>query len=280
MNRFTVEVDGLPASYLSAGDAGPVVLLLHGTFWSRVWQPVLRSLGERGLRAIAVDLPGLGRSAGELTLETATVPALADWVVRFVAALRIDGPLMIGAHDIGGAIAQHLLVRRKLNVSRIALMNAVVYDSWPVPAVARYRDPQVIASTSPQEIVAQRRLAIEKSLGDAATPALVEAYLEPWHDPRVARSWMAFAGAADNRYTQELETGLRASPVPKLLVWGEDDPFQRVEYAERFAAQMPNTTLVRIPGATHFPAENDPVRVANVLGDFFGGAPLQSSAAT
>ena len=269
MNRFTTEVDGLRTSYLSSGNSGPTVLLLHGTFWSRVWQPVLDELAVRGLRVIAVDLPGLGRSAGELTLETAAVPGLADWVVRFAAAIGIDGPVMLGAHDIGGAIAQYLLVHGGLRVSRLALMNAVLYDSWPVPAVARYRDPAAIASTSPQEIVSLRRLAITKSLGEAATPDLIEEYLDPWFDPRVARSWMALAGAADNRYTQDLESGLRASAIPKLLVWGEDDQFQSVEFAERFATEMQNTKLVRIARAAHFPTENDPKGVSKALGDFF-----------
>lgn len=26
---------------MTAGERGPLVLLLHGTYWSRVWQPVL-----------------------------------------------------------------------------------------------------------------------------------------------------------------------------------------------------------------------------------------------
>ncbi|NUP69576.1 MAG: alpha/beta hydrolase, partial [Nonomuraea sp.] len=85
--RMTIDVDGLRASYLTAGDSGPVVLLLHGTYWSRVWQPVLGGLAAAGLRPVAVDLPGLGRSEGELTPETAAVPALAAWVARFAAAL-------------------------------------------------------------------------------------------------------------------------------------------------------------------------------------------------
>ncbi|WP_330255486.1 hypothetical protein OG874_13560 [Nocardia sp. NBC_00565] len=83
MRRTTVQVDGETASYLTAGQDGPAVLLLHGTYWCRVWLPVLGRLAARGLRPLAVDLLGLGCSGGELTLETATVPALADWVARF-----------------------------------------------------------------------------------------------------------------------------------------------------------------------------------------------------
>lgn len=50
---------------------------------------------------------------------------------------------------------------------------------------------------------------------------------------------------------------------------GEDDTFQEVRYAERFAAEMPNTSLVRVPNAGHIPMENDPAAVAAALGRFF-----------
>ncbi len=39
--RREVVVDGTRLSYLHAGSGKPV-LLLHGTFWSRVWEPILR----------------------------------------------------------------------------------------------------------------------------------------------------------------------------------------------------------------------------------------------
>ncbi|BDB29772.1 alpha/beta hydrolase (plasmid) [Cupriavidus sp. P-10] len=270
MQRLTIDVDGVATSYLSAGDpADPVVLMIHGTFWSRVWQPVLDDVAAAGLYCVAVDLPGLGHSDGELTVETASVPALAGWVERFADALGIAGPVGVAAHDIGGGIAQHLMVHGNIGVSHLALLNAVMYDSWPVPAVARYRDPAVAAATTHEELVAARRIAITRCLDRAATPVRVEEYLAPWLQARVARNWIALAAAADNRYTQALVPALRESQIPKLLIWGEDDPFQQVEHAERFAREMPHARLVRIPHACHFPAENDPEAVAKALREFF-----------
>ncbi|RSN07174.1 alpha/beta hydrolase [Streptomyces sp. WAC 05977] len=262
--RTTVEVDGEAASYLTVEQDGPVVLLLHGTYWSRVWLPVLSRLAEAGLRPIAVDLPGLGRSGGELTLETATVPALAGWVTRFLSALRISGPVAVGAHDIGGAIGQHLLVRCRLEVSRLALVNSVTYDSWPAPHVARFGDPEIAGT-----LLDARRQAVTSALAGAATERLVAEYLDPWHDPRVRRSWLALAGAADSRYTLDLVPSLKRSATPKLLIWGEDDAFETVEYAEKFASEIPRTTLIRIPEADHIPTENAPGRIARALVDFF-----------
>lgn len=267
--RTEVRVDGETASCLTVEQDGPVVLLLHGTYWSRVWLPVLGRLAEAGLRPIAVDLPGLGRSGGELTLETATVPALADWVARFASALKLSGPVAVAGHDIGGAVAQHLLVHAQLEVSGLALVNSVLYDSWPAPHVARFRGPGVVAGTTADDVLAARREAVTAALAGAATEERIADYLDPWTAVRVRRSWMALAGAADSRYTLDLVPALKRSTTPKLLIWGEDDDFEKVEYAERFASEIPQSTLVRIPDAGHIPTENAPGRIARALIDFF-----------
>lgn len=89
-------------------------------------------------------------------------------------------------------------------------------------------------------------------------------YLSPWTERRVARSWMALAGVADSTYTLELMDHLRRSPIPKLLVWGEDDTFQPIEYAERLAQEMPHTELVKVQ-AGHIPMESHPASVAEAL---------------
>jgi pimeloyl-ACP methyl ester carboxylesterase len=267
--RTAVQVDGETASYLTAEQDGPAVLLLHGTYWSRVWLPVLGSLAEAGLRPLAVDFPGSGRSGGELTRETATVPALADWVARFASSLKIPGPIALAGHDIGGAVAQHLLAHDRLEVSRLALINSVLYDSWPAPHVARLLDPVVAAATTADEFLAARRQAVTTDLAGAATEQRIADYVDPWTDPRIRRSWLAMAGAAESRYTLDLVPALRRSRTPKLLIWGEDDAFEKVEYAERFTSEIPQTTLIRIPEARHIPTENAPGQIARALTDFF-----------
>lgn len=269
VSRAAIQVDGEAASYLTVAQDGPVVLLLHGTYWSRVWLPVLDRIADAGFRPIAVDLPGMGRSGGELNLETATVPALVDWVVRFTSALNISGPVAVAGHDIGGAIAQHLLVHNRLEVTRLALVDSVTYDSWPVPSVARFRDPEIIAATTADEFLAARREAVTRSLAGAASARRIAEYVDPWADPRVRRSWMAMAGAADSRYTLDVVPALKRSATPKLLIWGEDDGSQKVEYAERFASEIPHTTFIRIPGADHIPTESAPDQIAHALVDFF-----------
>ena len=76
-----IEVNGIRLSCLRGGDpGGRPLLLLHGTFWSRVWQPVLPALAGQ-LDCVALDLPGFGCSEGELEVDEATVPSLAQVVL-------------------------------------------------------------------------------------------------------------------------------------------------------------------------------------------------------
>ncbi|WP_353616707.1 alpha/beta fold hydrolase [Arthrobacter sp. AQ5-05] len=107
VSRAQIQVKGTLLSYLEAGGGSAVPLfLLHGTFWSRAWLPVLPGLAAHS-RCVALDLPGFGASDGELDVHNATVPELARTVLAAADALsmaRFD----LAGHDIGGGIAQHL----------------------------------------------------------------------------------------------------------------------------------------------------------------------------
>ena len=267
--RKELRVDGRAASYLTAGTgAGDVLLLLHGTYWSRVWQRVIPRLAGAGITPIAVDFPGCGRSDGELDPDSASVPALASWVQGFVHSLAPTGVLGVAGHDIGGAVAQRLFVTDPSRFTKLAMVNSVTYDSWPVPTVARYRDPQVRAATGVAEFVAARRAVLTKAIGRPASDDELDDYLDPWLEPRVVRSWMSIAAAAHQSHTLELMHGLRRDVRPKLLLWGEHDTFQPVRFAERFASEVPDTRLVRVDGG-HIPMENDPVTISDELRAFF-----------
>lgn len=246
------------------------MLLLHGTFWSEIWQPVVDEMAEEN-QVFAPDYPGFGHSGGRLGPEEATVPELASFVLRFADALGA-GEFAVAGHDIGGAVAQHLAVFGQSRVTKLALVNSVLYDSWPVPAVSRFRDPELARGISPEELVDLRRASLRGAVARELSAPEEEEYLSPWRTEDGTRSWTAMAASADARYTTELVEPLRELGLPTLLLWGEADEFQPVEYAERFVREMPNAHLVALAGARHIPMEDEPERVAEELARFFGGS--------
>ncbi|KRE91798.1 alpha/beta fold hydrolase [Arthrobacter sp. Soil764] len=264
VERRTVDVDGVPLSYLTAGDeAAPPLILLHGTFWSRVWQPVLPALATQS-RCHALDFPGFGRSGGELDVEQATVPALAQTVLRAADALGI-AQFDVAAHDIGGGVAQQLAATSG-RIRKMVLMNAVMFDSWPVPAVERFKDPEVRRNTTEADLLAARRKSTQACALRTLSEDELEDYLSPWQSPARARSWMAMAAAADARYTLDLVPALKEAAVPTRLVWGRDDDFQKIEFARRYVKEIPNADLVEVDGK-HIPTEDSPDAVAGAMLD-------------
>ncbi len=105
---------------------------------------------------------------------------------------------------------------------------------------------QIPVYVAPKSGGVDRSRRAVKALRHPAREAEIAEYLDPWTDPRVTRSWLALAGAAENRYTQEMLPALLQSRTPKLLVWDEDDPFQTVDNAEGYAREIAETRLVRI----------------------------------
>ncbi len=197
------------------------------------------------------------------------MPNLASLVLRFADALGV-GEFAVAGHDIGGAVAQHLAVFGRGRVTKLALLNSVLYDSWPVPAVSRFRDPDQAQGITPDELVDLRRASLRKALARELSAAEEEEYLSPWRTEDGTRSWTAMAAAADARYTTELVGPLRELGLPTLLLWDEADEFQPIGYAERFVSEVPNTRLVALAGARHIPMEDDPEGVGNELVRFFG----------
>lgn len=130
---------------------------------------------------------------GELDLGSASVPALAEWTERFADALELDGPFNLAGHDIGGALAQHLTIRGRHQVGRLSLLDSVSYDSWPVPGVGRFRNPEIVAGTTTEQLLAMRREALEKAIARPMTDDERADYLSPRTHRRVGRSWMSMA---------------------------------------------------------------------------------------
>jgi pimeloyl-ACP methyl ester carboxylesterase len=117
-----VTVDGVNAHASNGGvtltSGAPVVLLIHGAGMdSTVWQLQTRYLAHRGFRAVAVDLPGHGKSDGP---PLTSIDAMADWVSRFIAAGSLGSTHVVG-HSMGTFIALELASRYPSMVASITL---------------------------------------------------------------------------------------------------------------------------------------------------------------
>lgn len=98
--------------------AGPCVVMVHGALHDRsVWAQQAAWLAEDGIAAMAPDLPGHGRSAGQAL---ADVCACADWLLALLAEAGVRRAALAG-HSMGALVALEATARaaRKAGTIRV-----------------------------------------------------------------------------------------------------------------------------------------------------------------
>jgi pimeloyl-ACP methyl ester carboxylesterase len=124
-----VEVAGSRLHVLETGDAdGQPYLFLHG--WpgsARSWEPLM-ARAARDVRAIAVDLPGVGGSSGEPT--DGSKRDVARVIHALIGAMGLTDVTLVG-HDVGGMVA-YAYLRQFSDIAAAVIMDVVIpgLDPW------------------------------------------------------------------------------------------------------------------------------------------------------
>ncbi|MDX1614675.1 MAG: alpha/beta hydrolase [Candidatus Promineifilaceae bacterium] len=273
--RRHVVLGAVELAYLEIGPpAAPTMLLLHGIpTGAELWRETMVPLGLAGYRVCAPDLPGYGQTRVPATGDHSLAGA-ADLLARWMETAQL-GPSWVVGHDLGGAVAQILAVRRPRLVQRLTLTNTVVGDSWPVRPVKLLR------------LLARLRLYVPlAALGlfpnPYATWELRRAFTDPqrlrftaaqrvfWdgkiktHEGRQAFS--RHLRALDPVQTEAIVGQLGQIAAPVQIVWGRQDPFQPwARIGRRLVGLLPNPAVQLLNEAGHFTPLEQPEALAAAL---------------
>jgi len=116
--------DALRMAWVEAGPPdAPVVLMLHGEpSWSFLWRKVMAVVADFGLRAVAPDLIGFGRSDKPLAREDYTYARHVGWVHAFVEKLDLKDITLV-CQDWGGLLGLRLATEIPDRFARIVAAN-------------------------------------------------------------------------------------------------------------------------------------------------------------
>lgn len=263
-------------------DEGPrdaeVVLLLHGEpSWSFLYRKVLAELTSAGLRAIAPDLIGFGRSDKPAAREDYSYQRHVDWLRAFLQSLALP-PMTLVCQDWGGLLGLRLAGEEPGWFARIVAANTFLPtgDQRPPEAFFTWRE---FSQTVPElPIGGILRMGCAREL----SPEVLAAYDAPFPDESYKAGARAFpalvpatpddpASPANRRAWQSLER----FDKPFLTAFGDSDPITRggdVVLQRRIpgAAGQPHTTLER---AGHFLQEDAGEALGRVVVDFIRATP-------
>jgi len=273
--EYRLEAAGHRTRALELEGGGPGLVLLHG--WgdsADTWRPLLAELGERGRRAIAVDLPGFGAAT---PLDSgAILPQLDGFATALLDEWAAGEPVVIAGNSLGGCIALRLAEHaRGLPLAGVVPVAPAGLEmpGWfdlveRDPIVRRLLD---IPIPVPGALVRQLVGGAYRQLAFANPRAAQRQVVSAFAAHHGSRADVARLLASGRRLLPELSAApfdLAAVQCPVLLVWGNRDRMVPHSGARLVLDALPHTRVELIDGCGHCPQLEATDRLLELLVDF------------
>ncbi len=249
-------VDGVRVFYRRVPGEGTPVVYCHGNpTHGGDWLPFL----ERGDAAIAIDMPGWGRSDHpDPAAFDYSMYGLSAFLERCLEQLGI-GRRKLVVHD-WGCLALIGAQRRPELVEKLVVMNAVPLlpgYRWHWVAQLWRRKPigEVLNRTTTR---ASLDLLLRQAKGDRRPmpTAFVDMIWDHWGRGTQA-ALLALYRHADPDRLAIAGRNLNRLTCPSLVLWGDRDIYFPTRFANAYADALPNSQLQIVPGAGHWPWIDD-----------------------
>ena len=268
----------LRVHYLDEGPRdGSVVLLMHGEpSWCFLYRKMIPTLTAAGLRCIAPDLVGFGRSDKPTARESYTYAAHVEWMrSALLDALDLHDITLV-CQDWGGLIGLRLVGENADRFARVVTANTFLPTGDTPPGEA-FLNWQRFSQTVEDFDVG---FIVGSGCARPLTPEVAAAYSAPFPDDRYKAGARQFPmlvptspddpAAAANRAAWDT---LRAWNKPFLTAFSDKDPITRggdraFQRDVPGCAGQPHTT---IEGGGHFLQEDEGEQLARVVVSWISG---------
>lgn len=227
--------------YRQVGRAGrPLVLLHQSPASSRMFERAYHCFAARSVRTIGIDTPGFGMS--DVPHHPPSIGEYADWIAEAITSIA-DGPVFLGGHHTGAAIAAEMVTRYPGLAAALVLSGPPMFDEERRAGYAKRprEDVELRADGSHLVKLFERRVRATPGWTDLAAMhrGVVDILLNgdaAWYGHRAA-------------YDYDMEPAVRSITIPTLIVSNTGD--EAHEDALRVCRLRPDFELASFEGGTH-----------------------------
>lgn len=215
---------------------GPTVLCMHGQpVWSYLYRKVIPLLTAEGMRVLAPDLPGYGKSDKPAAREDYSYQRQVDWMGAWLQQNDLRG-LTIFGQDWGGLIGLRLVADHPQRFDRVVISNTgLPYNpDTPAEVVERVEDFRANAKTP---TLPEMSAALQDMGGAVASSAEKFAYWQKfcWETENLPIGLlMSMMVESRSNFLRALELGLHnlglKSPSRTPLARAYEAPFPDASY--------------------------------------------------
>jgi len=232
----------------------PAIVFVHGFCQSSAyWAPTLDRVAQHGVRGVAVDLPGFGRSAREAG--PYTMAGLADALARELDALGVHRPIALVGGSMGGVVAQHFALRHAQRVERLLLV-ATGGFTLNVPLALEKADALSAATWNEATIT-----PVVNGFFHQPPPATI---LAEFRRIALSASQAAAVEAARSNATNRSFDDLASIRAPTMIIQGRHDVVRTPGHGGEMRDRIAGSLLAVIEDAGHTPQLEQPQRFQDI----------------
>lgn len=274
MPNFTTR-DGTAIRYKELGSGRPIILIHGWPLSADSWDPVMVALKDAGMRAIAYDRRGFGRS--DHAPSGYDYDTFSDDLADLIDHLDLSENIGLAGFSMGGGeIARYLSRHDSKGVTAVALISSVV------PYMLKTADnPDGV----PQATFDEMSAGMKSDYRQFFTGFFEDFYGDGWVTQKVADeekqwAWMttmkaaqwAVLNAADAFATTDFRPDLAHFDLPTLVIHGTADKTVPIDATGRVVArEVAGAQLIEYDGEPHAVFATQTDRLAKDLVQFFGG---------
>lgn len=271
-----VDVDDLRMHYVDEGPPnGAIVLLLHGEpSWSYLYRYMIPPLRDAGLRVIAPDLIGFGKSDKPARKSDYSYERHVDWMKRFIETLDLRD-ITLFCQDWGSLIGLRVAAENEHRFARIAVGNGGL-PTGDQRMSKVFRIWRAFARFSPWFPIGK---ILQKATITDLPDDVVAAYDAPFPSSKYKAGARAFPMLVPITPDDPASDANRAAwkvfsewQKPFLTMFSNRDPITRggEKYFQELVPGAKNREHVRIRNAGHFLQEDKGPELAEALVRFVG----------
>ncbi|MFC4525466.1 alpha/beta hydrolase [Dyella halodurans] len=241
--------DGVTLAYQDWGHGKPILFVHSWALDAQMWAPHMLHFNALGLRTIAMDRRGHGRS--EQPASGYDYDRLADDLAELIEHLDLHEVTLVG-HSMGTGECTRLLSRH--GSTRIA---RAIFVSSIAPCYLDADGARLPASAF-DPVLAQIHADFPRWLHDAADGFFLPAEthtsagtIRRTIDIALGTSLYAATACFRIRCRADLRDELRRIDVPLLVIHGHRDVSEPVAYGRAIAGLVPDCRYLEYPGAPH-----------------------------
>jgi 2-hydroxy-6-oxonona-2,4-dienedioate hydrolase len=279
-SRWVRLADGARAHYVTSGDTGPAVVLLHGglpgSSGTAGWRFMAPFLGGHGFRVYCPDQPGFGLADTRPEYWPVGPHSHVEFVHEFVNALCLD-TFHLAGNSMGGTTAVNDIVAHPERVKSYVLIGTDIGDAAPVekrPSAAvhmeeydgtregmrRLMDAIIARGAAVDEDLVEMRwrsAGLQKDSRAKWWPTQLQYRgTVPWQDKNLQAS-MSTKGRIERMQ------------IPALYLYGNDDVLTPVSWGHEQEDVLPNLQFFYPEGAGHQSQTDLPELFNQVFLEFF-----------